>query len=60
MRIADGTYICWRRDWLGFSINEGRFPNIHVSWWPSKKPRFYWYICLAPKLRWHNYGRKSK
>lgn len=44
--IADGiTYFRW---W-GFSVNEGRYPNIHVNWRDG-----YWYVCLGPKLRWHN------
>lgn len=34
--------------WWGFSINEGQFPNIHVSWshW------FFIYIALTPRWKW--------
>ncbi len=36
-------------EWWGFSINEGTFPNIHISW--GDKYTFI-YICLTSKLRW--------
>lgn len=32
----------------GFSINEGEFPNIHVSW---RRP-YGVYLALSPKLKW--------
>lgn len=40
--------------WWGFSVNEGRFPNIHVSWCLGGDWHLFWYVCLGPKLRWHN------
>lgn len=40
--------ITYFADW-GFSINEGCFPNIHMSW--GDKYTFI-YIALTAKLRW--------
>lgn len=36
------------RRW-GFSINEGHFPNIHMSW----RDGLFAYIALSDRLRWH-------
>lgn len=38
------------RRW-GFSLNEGCFPNIHMSW--RKRPGgFLFYVALGPKWKW--------
>lgn len=37
------TYFDWRS---GFSINEGEYPNIHVSW------GWCWHFYLAFSRRW--------
>lgn len=35
----------------GFSINEGRFPNIHASW--CDVLGIYFYICVGYALKRH-------
>lgn len=40
-----GTYFNRRR----FSINEGEYPNIHVSW----RGWIGFYVALSPRLKWH-------
>lgn len=34
----------------GFSINEGQFPNIHVSWRPIG-----FYIAISERLKFHKF-----
>lgn len=47
MKILPGvTYL----KWSCFSINEGEFPNIHISWYPY----FFFYIAW----KWKSYGHK--
>ena len=40
-------YTYFRR--YGFSINEGEFPNIHISW----RERFHFYLAISRKLKLH-------
>jgi hypothetical protein len=41
----DGIY--YVKPW-GFSLNESRFPNVHLSYWK----RFYFYFALSTRWRW--------
>lgn len=34
----------------GFAINEGCFPNIHISW---DAQHIFIYVALIAKLRWY-------
>lgn len=40
----------------GFSINEGVFPNIHMTWGNG----LFVYIALTGTLRWHGWVRKPR
>lgn len=40
---GDGLYY-WT--WKRFSLNESRFPNIHVQWWP-----FFLYVALSKRWK---------
>jgi hypothetical protein len=39
------------RPW-GFSINEGCFPNIHLSWNLCGMRRIHFYVALSRRLKW--------
>lgn len=37
----------------GFSINEGAYPNIHMSY-DTVLRKFFYYIALSPRWKWHS------
>lgn len=50
LSLKGRTYFRWRR---GFSINEGEFPNVHISWRTfGRRWRFYFYIAFSHRLKW--------
>lgn len=38
--------------WWGFSINEGQFPNIHISWRVGGYWHLFIYVAINDKYRW--------